>query len=286
MVSAVDLHNIQLRIGRNANHITALQLISRSDAGNVGTVVAHGVVVMGDIQIVISIVKTENHLAVAVQVTDRDHFGVILRCLFIETGGRIKLIQHRGNRIGIGRGFRQFFLRQRLEMLMVNIQTGIDDGDLDTHAGIAAVPCLLAADQRAGGVGHQLTRRRTVDFGGTHLILRLQQHLLHAVNLFDLADQAVGYLGRHAVEQPCILIADIQALAFQHQTLNGGDHFCLAGGQIIHHRLGLGAVGSLAVGFDHRKVVHDDQNLDHLVIFDLLDLQICIQIIGKQIQIK
>ena len=286
VIRAVDLHDIQLRIRCHAYHIAAFHLIGGSNTGNVGTMVAHFVFVMGDVQILIGIIEAENHLVAAIQIFCRQQGGLINDGHIIIDLSGIELIQQCRHIVQSGRIIRQIFFRHRLEILVIIVKACVDDGDLDTLAGITIGPNLISADHSTGGSGHQFCAGIRPTGGCAYFVLGLQHHLLNTGHLFDLLGNAIRHGDRNTVEQPGIAVIDRQCTALQHFPLNGSDHRLLACRQCVHGRLGAGAICRLGVSLHHRQFIHDDQDLHHLVIFNLFNFQGVIPIVLEQIQVE
>ncbi len=214
--------------------------------------VALGIVIMGDVQIVVAIVEAEGDLGAVIDIVHRQS---------LIAGGGVQGVQHRCDGIGIGGGFH--ILGQRREIGMVRIQAGINDGDGNALAGIAQVPGIALADHGAGGVAQGVA-----GIGGIQrLILPLQIHLLHAGERLDLADGAVGDLRRHAVDQPGVAVGHGQALPAQDLALDLRDGRCL---RLFQHVDLIGGQDTaqlrIAVALDDAVAAELDDDLDHILV--------------------
>ena len=215
-----DLHGHQLGIGSHAHHIAAFHLVGGGNAGNVGAVVALGIQVMGKIGVHVGIVEAEDHLGIDVNIGQGQIRIADLGIEHAACQGFADVLSSQSN-------LHAFV--QSLEIGMVGIQAGIDDGDDQALAAVAVGPGILTADHHAvvAGQGHD----------GVILaegVGPLQQNVLDAVHGLDLGDLAVGDLGRNTVQQPGVVVVDLQGLALQDIRLDLGDHIRLSGFQGLH----------------------------------------------------
>ena len=214
---AKDLHRQDLRIRRHADHAVFLagrvQIavgvlrpdigIRGGDTGNVRTVVALRVVVMGDVQILIDIVERIGDLGRAVELIGRQAAHA-LRCMQTGQDLRDVLFRHQiiiGDLLAeAGRGALEAIEERALvKARMVDIQAGIDDGDPAACAGVAVGPGVIGADHRAC--------RSRVGLVGIRLVLIFHIDALNAVHGADRLHLAVGHTRGNAVHADGELVA-------------------------------------------------------------------------------
>ena len=253
-VAAEDLHGHQLCVTGNAHSLGALHLIGGGDTGNVSAVVALGVVVVGVVGVGVTVVETEDDLAVGVDVVD-GQTSVQAGSVQAAQNGLHVCLGHVGLNGCI----------QSLEVLVILVNTGVDDSNDHALAGEAGIPGGLTADHDAVVVGQHIG---CGDLVLADLIAALQQDLLDALDLLDGSDAAVGDLGGDCVQQPGVGIADLQLLTFQDVLLDGGDDLGLSGLQVSSHLHGLFVDHSSSVLLDDGLLLHDNDDLDGLVIGD------------------
>ena len=213
-----------------------------------GAVRALLVIVVGDVQALIYVVEAEGNLGVEINVAGAQ---------FAVDGGGVQFRENGSD--GISGGGHGHILAQSGEVGVVGVQTGIDDGDLHAFTGITGSPGALTADHHTIGGGIGLC-------GFTNLVNRLNQNLLNAFHCQNLLNGAVGHIGGDAVQQPGIVVVDLQRLAIQDSLLDVFNDLGLLFFQFFDDLFGTGVEGCLAVKFNNRQAIHDDQNLNDLII--------------------
>ena len=251
-VVAEDLHDEYLGIGSHTHNLGALDLVGGGDTGNMGAVVAEAVHVVDD-QAVITVVEAVDHLGAVVNV---------LHSQAVVTGAGIQAAQNRSHILSGDGGIGELVLCQGGKVLVIGVQTGIDDGDLHALAGIAVGPGGLTADHHTVGDG----------VGSCHLVggladgvNLLQHHGGNTLNGLDLGDLAEGHGGSHTVQQPGVLIMHIQLLTV-HDFLLDLVH---DGGLLLLHVLDLAFQLHIqlcrGVLLNNGLALQDDDDLHHLV---------------------
>ena len=204
--------------------------VARRDTGDMGAMVALGIVVMGDIQIVVSIVVAEGDLRVDIQIRSAQCLIGLNRSLvdvqLLQFGSDVRHI-HRGDaavlhRVGVGIG---------IQRGMVYVRAGIDDGDLAAGAGVARGPGGSGADHLAGGRHVRIGCFGLVDHTG--FILGLDENLLDACDLLNLFDLAVFYIGRDDVGSQSQVPDNVQRFAAQRLFGDDASQFLLLALQLL-----------------------------------------------------
>ena len=204
---AEDLHDHQLRVGsfalrQHGAHIEGLLEaavhgdvpVGGRDAGDVGAVLALGVIVVGDVQIAVNIVGGEGDLRIAVDAVGGAKAAGDVQLL---PNSPDVVLRHEDDRRFAGLGALSVHLvdgileSSRVEGLVVGVQAGVDDGDLAARAGVTQQPGGLRAGHLAGG-------------GVLNLILAgevegLENDIPDADDVLDGFDLAVFHVGGHHV---------------------------------------------------------------------------------------
>ena len=221
---AEDLHGDQLCVGSNTLHENTVQSgsetafsgnegVSGSDAGNVGAVLALLVVQVGDIVVLVNIVVAEGHLAVDVGFFAGEADVQLAGDLFDLSGSQ--QIQRSSVFVGSHTGqtgtvSQRILISSSIEGDVIDVRTGIDDGDTGAGTGVTCSPGGNGAGLGAGGchvgIGSAL---------GSHigLVAGLDQNLLNAVNGFDGFDLTVSNIGGNDVGSQRQIPDNIQILA-------------------------------------------------------------------------
>ena len=179
--------------------------VARGDTGHVGTVLALGIVHVGDVQVAVHIVGAKGHLGVAVHTV---HAAQTLGDVQLVPNSSHVLGRHQSDILvkladGVLEGI-------ALEQLVIGIQAGIDDGDLAAGAGIAGAPGPVAAHHLAGG-GHVGLRR----LSGFRLVTGLKDHVLDADHVLDGLDLAKLHVGGDHIGRQRHVPYDVQLGAAQ-----------------------------------------------------------------------
>ena len=222
-VSAEDLKGQQLCIRRNANNAVLLPRgmqiavrvlgpdigVCRRNAGNVGPVIALGIVVMGDVQALVNVVKAIRHLRITIQLLGA-HTGHLLSG--VQLGQHLRHLVL-GQQVIIGDGLIEPGSRALqaiqegllVKAGMVQIQTGIDHADPAAGAGVAVRPGTVRADHKPGRGGIRHSRVR--------LILVLDVDALHAGHSLNGLHLVVAHRRSYTIDPNGKLIANLQVSA-------------------------------------------------------------------------
>ena len=247
-----DLHDDDLGIGSHTHHLGALDLgVGGGDTGHVGAVVALVVLAVVTDQVAVGVVEDEGHLLGVVQVLGGD---IALHALV-----GVQVLQHIGDVLhGQGVGVRH---GSGGEGGVIQVQTGIQNGDLHAGAGVAQV----GPD---GGHAHHLTAGGGggSDGAGQNLSGVVHGHHEDALDTGhggDLLQVDKLRLDGEGVGQVSKLIADGQLLTLQNVLLDLVDQNILGGDQLL--LLPGGDPDDGAVELGQGGLLHDDEGGDHLV---------------------
>ena len=256
-VGAEHLHHHQLGVGGHTHHLGLVHLVGGGDAGHVGAVVALGVVVMGDVQAVVHVVEAVGNLGVVVQIGAGQ---ATVALIGVEAG------EHAVN-VGLGQaGVREHFVGESGEVLVIGVQSGVDDGNFHALTLVALGPGVLTANHLAVGDGPGIDNvGRSGLVGGAGLVHGLHDHLVHAVHGLNVGQLAIGHGGSHAIDQPAVLVGHGEVVPVQSGLLDVGDDLVLGGLDLFHLGCGVVGVHSGAVGGDHGVAVHDNDD-PHILV--------------------
>ena len=216
--------------------------VGRSNTGHMGSVVALGIMIVGNIQVPVYIVVAKGHFCIAVKVCRRQ--AVLGNGQPGQDLGNLRLVQEVPVALQLAQGI---VIGCRVKGGVVQIQAGVDDGNAHPGAGVPALPGSVASHHIAGGHGHG----RELRLAG--LVDRDGAHLLHAGQGRNLLHGAVGHHGGNGVGHRRKLVAHLQRL-FQNPGFNSLDHRLLPaqqavriGGSFRHGRGGVALLqGALA----------------------------------------
>ena len=259
---AEDLHDDQLCLGSHTDNGSAFQLVCGSDTGNVGTVVALVVGAVVSSQAVVHIVESVGDLAAAVQGLGSDGAALGVSVQIGQDG--VDVVHGQGI---LGQGG---LSRKRG---VIQVQTGIDDGDLHAFAVVTQIlPNLCDAGHGAGrsgvGVGG-------AGFGNAGVVDGHQVDALDAVHHGDLTELTELSGDGEGVGQVGELVANFQLHAVQDFFLDLGNHGVLLAQQSLLCAGLHGVDGS--VQFSQGLFFHNDECGDHIAgLVDLSGfLQLC-----------
>ena len=212
---------------------------------------------MGDVQAVVHIVEAVGNLGVVVQIGAGQ---AAVAFIGVEAG------EHAVN-IGLGQaGVGEDLVGESGEVLVVDVQSGVDDGNLHALTGVALGPGVLTANHLAVGNGPGIDNvGRSGVVGGAGLVHGLHDHLVHAVHRLNVGQLAIGHGGGHAVDQPAVLVGHGEVVPIQGGLLDVGNDLVLVGLDLLHLGCGVVGVHSGAVGGDHGVAVHDNDDPHVLV---------------------
>ena len=256
---AKNLHYHDLCIGSNALHEDLFQclgeaVLSRNigigsgNTGNVRAVLALGVMQVGHVGIDIHIVEAEGNLAADIQVFCGGNSGSNVQ--LTQNGGDFLCIQQiQVSRI-LFHGLTSLFSQQTQRILkslsikgqMVSVQTGIDDSDSGTGAGVAELIAGQGTDLNAGG-SHVGIGSGAADH--VRLIHGFDDHFTDTGELLDGGDLAELHIGGNQVGGQGQLPHHIQLFVRCHLDLRDQGqllgfqlftvgHGCLIGGQVLY----------------------------------------------------
>ena len=192
----------------------------------------------------IHIVESEGNLGAAVQSLSSDDVSA---CVGIQIG------QHLGN-VRLGQGILVGLGISR-EGRMIQIQTGIDDGDLHTGAGVTQLfPDSVHTGHGAGGSG-------VGGSSGCGVKDRSQEDALDALEVCDLLQIAEGSLDGEGIGQVGELVANFQLLTAQDGLLNVGDDSILLLDHLLFQVSRDQSPGLVAVS--QGLVFHHDESVNH-----------------------
>ena len=211
-VLAEDLHDDDLGVGgvaqgvdgvRSGDELLALLEIAvgGGDAGDMGAMLAGGVAVVGDGEVLVDVVDAEGGLGVDIEVVSRQVGHQLVDIQLGQDRGDLVLIQQvqRGNIVVVGLagllGALGVGILQGggVEGLVVGIKTRVDDGDAGACTVVAALPGQVGAGH-LGGDDHVGLGLGALD-GLKRLVGLLHKHLLDAADLGDLVDLAEVHVG-------------------------------------------------------------------------------------------
>ena len=229
---AEHLHDQKLRIRRNTLCQDAIQSIgigsvavgrvavSRRDTGDMGTVIALGVIVVRNIQIFINIVEAVRNLGIDIKLLGSRALAALDRVELPENLGRIGS-SHRNS---IGALYR-IAVCKRIEGRMIGVRAGVNDGNLAACAGVAGSPCSDGADHFIGG--RHVRVGRLVVFDDARLIARLNKNLLNAGNLLDRFDLTILHVCGNDIRSESQIPHDVEFFAVQSFLGDGLFHLLL-----------------------------------------------------------
>ena len=278
-VGAEDLHDQQLGIGSDTLNISSSQCglvavtggnirVGRGDTGNMGAVLT---VVVRQVQIFVNIVEAEGDLGAEVQVFSVNSYPL----------GNIQVLQNTGDLVGIhqvqaghillsghillGSQLCQGVIEGTgIKGLMLQIQTGIDDGDTGARAGVAGGPGCGGTGLLAGG-GH--VGIHAAGAGNIRGILSLDDNAADAGDLLDQLDLTVHHVGRDQVGRQGQVPDHIQLGADNGlDLLDQAFLLPLQAFPVIHGRIILGKTVDGVTGIDGAGLVQEDGNTDYILI--------------------
>ena len=198
-----DLHNQNLCIRGDALRENGIQCaciavpaldvaVRSSNTGNVRAVISRSIMVMANVQTIIHVVEAIGNLRVNIELLCRDILVFRNHVQLREQPCGILSRHQLGAAVlyGVGKCI-------RVKRGMVNVRTGVNDGNLSAGAGIAGGPSRDRADHLVGGRHFGIHRLVTID--NTRIIAFLNENLFHAVDLFNFLDLAVFHIGRNNI---------------------------------------------------------------------------------------
>ena len=193
--------------------------VRRGDTGDVGAVLTLFVIIVRDVEVLVHIVERERELAGEIELARigdkladvqlRQNSGDLVNTEQIQRSNELVLALAR-----IGSQLLEGILeRLAVKGDVVDVRTGVDDGDTAARAGVAVCPGGRGADHRAGGshVGIGIAGGDDI-----RLIAVLERDGSHAVKRFDRLDLAIGHVGGDRVRQERHVPDDIERLAAEH----------------------------------------------------------------------
>ena len=198
--------------------------VAGGNAGNMGAMVAFGIIVMGDIGVAINVVICEGDLGIDVKVF-RSHAVL----------GDVQLGENlcgvgSSHRNGVGASDR-VAVSIGVEGRMIRVSASIDDGNLGAGAGVTGSPGCGRADHLIGGRHVRVRRLRLID--DARLIAGLDENFFNAGNLFDRFDLAILHICGDDVRSKRQVPNNVESLAVQSFLGDGLGHLLLLGFQVI-----------------------------------------------------
>ena len=247
--SAEDLQNQNLCVGSHTGDGSALGDICSGDTGNMSTVVALVVLAVVCGQIVIAVVEGIGNLLAAVQL-GCSQLG--LACNSVQVAHDLcDVLSSHGCALGSSG-----------EAGMIQIQAGVDDGDLHALAGVTQlVPHISDAGEAGSGRSVGVCN----GLGGGDCIVN--GHDVNALDVFELSDLLKILelsLDGEGVGQVSELITDIQLTALENGLLDLIDDLVLDIDQIL--LLGGSDLGNRSILLCQRSLLHHHECGDGLVL--------------------
>ena len=240
---AEDLHDNQLCVGSDALGADGLEgrlelvadldkAVGRRDAGNVGAVLALGIVHVHDVaDVLVNVVVTVADLGVAVGRSAGADVGVQLTLDSLDgfrgqqvEGRNVVVIGHALFRGGLSKSVLKAFGG---EGLVLNVGTGVDDSDLAAGAGVAIGPRDVGADHVGGGAVFGLVNL-LINLG---LVAVFQENCAHAVDSLDGVDLTVEDVRGDEVGGKGQIPHDVQLPA--DRLFDPGGHSSLVGAEFV-----------------------------------------------------
>ena len=247
---AEDLHDQQLCIGSHTDDGSALGGVCSGDTGNVSAVVALLVLAVVCGQIVVTVVVSIGNLLAAVQVSC-SQAGL--------TSVGVQILQNIGD-VLVSHGCA---LGSSGEAGMIQIQAGVDDGDLHALAGVTQlVPNISHAGEAGSGRGVGVCNV----LGGDGVVNGHDVDGLNAVDLSDLFQILELSLDGEGVGQVGELITDIQLSALQNGLLDLLDDLILDIDQIL--LFGSSHLGDRSILLGQRCCLHHHECGDDVIFLD------------------
>ena len=282
------LHDDDLRVGRHALHvylgqrvgITAVgggdKAVGGGDTGNVGTVVAHFVAVMVHDVIGIHVIDREGDFFTDVIRTARRAGQVLDVRVHVQPGQNVGdvLPAQQIQTVDVFRIADAFFLgvllqriqeRSVVKALVIGIQTGVDDRDPGTGAGVSGGPCDVGADHGGGGGHHRI---RGIGRSLQRVIPVFRENVPDTADGRDLFHLTVRDVGRNDIGGQGHGPDHVQTLPVKRFPFDPGDHRFLLRLQLIAVRHGGGIVRHVKcrINFQSRFFVQNDGNTDDVGI--------------------
>ena len=188
--------------------------VGRGDARHVGAVLALKVTEVLHIQVPVHIVEAEGDLGADVQVVGVQPRIHSRRVELVQLAGDLILVQQvvagDGHAVVLRVLGDGVVISRAVERLMLDVKTGIDDGDSHARAGVAVAPRDAGAghtggDLHLGIVSADAHHVRGVP-GGHH-------HVLNALHGLDLLDLAVSHVGGNDVGDQRQVVHHVQLFA-------------------------------------------------------------------------
>ena len=253
-VGTEDLHDDDLCVGSHADDGSTLNTVGGGNTGNVGTVVALLVSAVVSSQVVVGIVEGVGDLNGMIQVRSGNTVEAVGDVQIGQNGSDI-LDSHRGaGGLGISS-----------ERGVIQIQAGVDDGNLHAGTGVAQLgPNVAHAGHLIAGCGQGLVG--ALGIGGDGLVVRHHENALDIVQQSDLSQVLELSLNGNGVGQVGELITDLQFIVLIHDVfLDGGQNSVLLLQQLVLS--GGGNIENVVVGFGQRLSFHNHEGDDLLVSF-------------------
>ena len=248
-VLAEDLHDQKLCIRSHTGDSGTLGGVGSSDTSNVGAVVALVVLTVVCGQRVVAVVEGIGDLLTAVQLR-RSHLGLACNSVQI-THDLCDVLSSHGCALGSSG-----------EAGMIQIQTGVEDGDLHALAGVTQlVPDIRDAGE-AGSSSSVGTDNRLV--GGDRIVNGHNVNALDVIEPSDLLQILELSLDGEGVGQVGELITDIQLTALENGLLDLIDDLILDIDQILLLRGG--DLGNRSILLCQRGLLHHHECGDGLVL--------------------
>ena len=231
---AEDLHDDELGIRGHTDHVGVFHPVGGGDTGHMGAMGIAVVVVVGDVQGLIHIVKAEGNLGAAVQLVRSQLYGAVGHVEIVSIG----VLEDAGDFL---RG--QAGLRQRRiggEGGMILVQASVNDSDPHTLTAVAqSLPGFHGTNGILGDVGVGVNGSVGHVLG--HIVLGRHEGSFHAGERLDLFQIAVGHFQSHTVDCHVVVILHFHRLI--HDLLNALKYVLLPLGQGFHLTLHSGVGG-------------------------------------------
>ena len=247
---AEDLQDQQLCIGSHTDDGSALGGVCSGDTGNVGAVVALLILAVVSRQIVIAVVEGIGDLLAAVQVCCSQAALASVGVQIFQNIGDV-LVSH-GSALG-----------SSSEAGMIQVQAGVDDGDLHALAGVTQlVPHISNAGEAGSGRGVGVCNV----LGGDSVVNGHDVNALDVLQLSDLFQMLHLSLDGEGVGQVSELITDIQFTALENGLLDLLDDSVLDIQQIL--LLGSSHLGDRSILLGQRCFLHHHECGDDVIFLD------------------